>query len=369
MRILLQGRKNLFLKSGGDTIQIIQIKKHLNYIGLDADISLELNSDLKDYDIVHVFNISRIYETYQQFINAKEQGKKIVCTPIYQNLWEYNRKGRYGLAKYIFKLVRSDNLFEKLRSFLVHANSHRLSSLAIIQSIKQQQKTVLLESDAIIYTSRLEKEDIEKDLISRERAVSYFFIPTSVETDLEQVDAQQFLDKFGYQDFVICAARIEDLKNQLQLIKALQKSSDIRLVLVGDLNNRHRSYGIKVKKALRDSSNIQHFSGLSRSLVLSAMAAAKVHVQPSWFENVGLSSLEAGLLGCNIVTTNRGYAREYFDDLAWYCSPADFDSIRKAVKEAFNSEYNGELCRRIREKYTWEININKLRHIYEGLFS
>ena len=62
--------------------------------------------------------------------------------------------------------------------------------------------------------------------------------------------------------------------------------------------------------------------------------ASKVHALPSWSETTGLVSLEAALCGCNIVTTDRGYTRDYFGDMAWYCDPYDNRSIRRAVEAA-----------------------------------
>jgi glycosyltransferase involved in cell wall biosynthesis len=70
-------------------------------------------------------------------------------------------------------------------------------------------------------------------------------------------------------------------------------------------------------------------------------------------ETTGLSSLEAGVMGANLVITEKGDTREYFGDLARYCSPDSIDSIRAAVTSAFNAPRSDLLRERILEKYTW----------------
>jgi len=83
-------------------------------------------------------------------------------------------------------------------------------------------------------------------------------------------------------------------------------------------------------------------------------AACKVHALVSWMETTGLSSLEAGVMGANLVITDKGDTRDYFEDLAYYCSPDSVDSIREAVLAAYRAPRSTALCQRILQKYTWE---------------
>jgi glycosyltransferase involved in cell wall biosynthesis len=82
--------------------------------------------------------------------------------------------------------------------------------------------------------------------------------------------------------------------------------------------------------------------------------AAKVHVLPSWFETTGLSSLEAGAMGCNLVVTRKGDTEEYFADMAYYCEPDDVDSIQQAVLQAHAEPVNPRLRNHIFSHYTWQ---------------
>ena len=103
MKVLMQSRVSLFSVPGGDTIQILKTKDCLKKIGIEVNISTELAPDLDGYDLVHLFNLTRPQEVYLQARNAKKFGKKIVLSPIYVVYADYDRKGRDGFTRVIFK--------------------------------------------------------------------------------------------------------------------------------------------------------------------------------------------------------------------------------------------------------------------------
>jgi hypothetical protein len=64
-------------------------------------------------------------------------------------------------------------------------------------------------------------------------------------------------------------------------------------------------------------------------------------------------SLEAGAAGCNIVSTDRGSAREYLEEMAWYCDPRSVESVREAVQAAYEAPRSERLREHIQEHFTW----------------
>ena len=61
MKVLFQSRTNLFDAPGGDMVQMLKTKEFLEKLGVTVDVSLEFEPDLKDYDLVHLFNLSLIH--------------------------------------------------------------------------------------------------------------------------------------------------------------------------------------------------------------------------------------------------------------------------------------------------------------------
>jgi glycosyltransferase involved in cell wall biosynthesis len=76
-------------------------------------------------------------------------------------------------------------------------------------------------------------------------------------------------------------------------------------------------------------------------------------------ETTGLSSLEAGAMGCNVVITDRGDTREYFGDRAFYCEPDSVDSIRDAIRSAYNAPACTGLTNHISKNLVWEKAVEK----------
>ncbi|MBA2517590.1 MAG: glycosyltransferase family 4 protein [Solirubrobacterales bacterium] len=148
---------------------------------------------------------------------------------------------------------------------------------------------------------------------------------------------------------VFCAARIEPHKNQLELIRALEPTR-LELTLAGSVHPHHADYYEACRRAAGPRVRfVEHTTG---EALRELYRAARVHVLPSRFETTGLSSLEAALCGCSVVTTERGYAREYLRTHAYYCDPNDRASIRGAVVAAYDRPRRG-LPERILANYTW----------------
>lgn len=76
MKILMQIRNNVFSCPGGDTVQMQKTKQELEALGYDVDLSLELRPNLESYDLVHLFNLTRVQETYIQVQNAVEPSSR-----------------------------------------------------------------------------------------------------------------------------------------------------------------------------------------------------------------------------------------------------------------------------------------------------
>ena len=152
------------------------------------------------------------------------------------------------------------------------------------------------------------------------------------------------------QNFVLCVARIEPRKNQLRLLEVLREL-ELPAVFIGKMERSSPYVQACLKFAGPRALFIDH---LPHEELAPAYAAAKVHVLPSWYETPGISSLEAGLAGANIVSTARGGTREYFENYALYCEPDDTNSIRQAVQQAFETEKNAQLREHIKANFTWE---------------
>jgi glycosyltransferase involved in cell wall biosynthesis len=163
------------------------------------------------------------------------------------------------------------------------------------------------------------------------------------------------------EQLILCVARIEGRKNQLNLIRAIAHTP-YRLVLIGAVATNQTDYYEQCKQAA--GPNIEFIDFLEQKLLLDYYRKAKVHVLPSWFETTGLSSLEAAAMGCNIVITRKGDAYEYFENDAYYCDPESTDSIFRAIDQAARNKIPLELSSKVLNQFTWEIAAKKTMEAY-----
>ena len=148
---------------------------------------------------------------------------------------------------------------------------------------------------------------------------------------------------------VLYVGRIEPHKNQLGLIRALRMTG-IGLTIAGPPHPHHPQY---FEACIAAAGPDVVFTGaLNPAELVPLYQQAQVHAMPSFFETTGLSSLEAALCECGVVTTDRGYAREYFDGHAYYCDPTSESSIRTAIATAIQRPLTG-MRERALERYTW----------------
>jgi len=368
MKVLMQSRTTLFSVPGGDTIQILKTKEYLEKLGIEVDISTELEPSLEEYDLVHIFNLIRPQELYLQAKNAKRQRKKLVLSPIYVSYMDYDRVGSKGLRKILANILNPSQMeyLKIIARAIKNSEFHKGTINVIVKGYKKLQKNILNLTDIILPNSKSEMNRISREFGVRD--LVFVIVPNGVDLNLfgnmHPEIKNKDLEKF--KDCVLCVARIEGPKNQLNLVRAMM-NLPYKLVLVGAVAPNHKAYFGKIKKEASKAKNIYLLGEIEYSLLHQLYKLAKVHVLASWFETTGLSSLEAGIMGCNLVITDKGDTREYFRDYAIYCDPDSIESIQEAVVKAYESPFNPKLRELILRNFTWEKTAIKTLEAYNKI--
>lgn len=376
MRVLMQNRVDAFKNMGGDTIQMLKTKEELEKLGVKVDISLELEPDLTEYDLVHLFNITRIHETWLQFKNAKNQNKLIVLSTIHHKkseIDEYEKKALIGTAKIIKKIFSNESSIQLVKALLYTIQSRSSFKpfwYMVKNGFENEQKEVLEGVDLLLPNSIMEIESIKEDFNLEISNHKYNVIPNGVEFENIESgnDEKRFFEKIGESEFVFCPGRIEPRKNQINIIKAL-KNSKVKVVFAGAINKKHKKYYKKFLNGIEENDNLYYIGTLDRSDMFNAYKAAKVSILASWFETTGLVGLEAIANDCNIVITEKGYTKEYYGGYAKYCNPENVESIRSSVLEAYYSEFNKDFKKLVFNKYTWKNAAMLTKIAYEGVIN
>lgn len=315
MKVLFQTRSDFMKNPAGDSVQMISTGQALKDLGVEVQISTDPNIDLSPYDFVHIFNITRIEESYLFFLNAQKQKKKTILSPIY---WP-------------------PNAYFKREGARSHA-------LAVWKHMQPMRARLVSECTLLLPNSHIEMDVLRQDFLN---AASYQVVPNGFPDSFIGANAQPFREQFPDipMEFVLCVARISPRKNQHWLAKISQELG-LPLVLIGPVNDR------KYFESVMSFSNVLYIGTLQGELLASAYSAAKVHALPSWFETPGLSSIEAGACGTVVISTDQGSPKEYFRDMALYVHPQDGLSLRTALEQSFNSS-SLPLMQHIHKHYPW----------------
>jgi len=342
MKVAFITRSTLYSAFGGDTVQIEQTARELGEMGVDTDILLS-NEDIpyEKYSLLHFFNIIRPADILYHYRKAK---KPFVVSTILCNYSEYDKNHRKGMGM-LFNWLPGDSIeYLKTIARCVLGRDHLASLSYTWKGQRNSIVEILRGADMILPNSESEYKRIQQSYSTK---ADYMVVPNGIDPELFHND----LDAKKDENLVVCAARIEGIKNQLNLIKALNNTR-FRLLIIGAHAPSQAHYYYECRRVAAD--NVEFIRHLPQAELVDYYLQAKVHALPSWFETTGLSSIEAAVMGCNIVITDKGDTREYFADDAFYCDPADPKSIFEAIERASTASPAVHLQKKILERYTWK---------------
>ena len=324
---------------GGHRVQLDQTARFLRELGVEAEVSFASEVAVEAFDLVHGFGLPPARIRY-----CRQAGVPVVLSPIY---WarDYATAQANAFAGY-GALLREMRWRVRQGIWLAQASlCNRSSEACEIRNRALIDLRVIYEmADLLLPNSQMEADAIVADLAV---TTPQHVVPNSVDVERFELPATPIA-----RPYVLCAGRIDPHKNQLGLIRAWDKTLP-PLKIVGKAHPHHADYYAKCGREAA-AKNIEILPGVPHDELPALYQSARVHVLPTWFETTGLVSLEAALCGCNIVTTSRGFAREYFEDLAWYCDPAQPKTIREAVRSAWKTPFRAQLRQRIVDRYSWQ---------------
>lgn len=366
MKVLFQTRTNLYDAPGGDLVQMLKTKEFLEKLGVQVDISLDFEPDLKGYDLVHLFNLMEPQDIYLQMINAKKQHKKIALSTIYGLYTEFERKARGGLFQKVANVL-SPYQIGYIKIIVKHYSEKRFHKGVFKMLYKGYyglMKEIVDNTSVFLPNSVSEMNRVAREF--KLKNPHFYNIPNAIDkkvfSDVMPSDLSNKFEK--YKDCIVCAARIEGRKATLNLVKAV-KGTEYTLVLVGKESQNQKKY---VEEVHREAgANVVFLGPIPHDDLRDLYKVAKVHALVSWMETPGLSSLEAAAMECNIVVTPKGDTYDYFGDYAFYCEPDDVNSIRQAIDKAYKTPFNPELKQKVLENYIWEKTAEETYKGYKDL--
>ncbi|MBC2397030.1 glycosyltransferase family 4 protein [Clostridium tetanomorphum] len=327
MKVLFCIRNDYLKNFAGDSMQLLKTAEYLRNMKVNIDINNGNITNYSNYDLIHLFNLTRMGETYKYYKIAKFYNKPIVISPIYWNLNKY--------YNYI----------------------HDSKSIRLWKKCDPYRKEILNSCNMMYPNSIIEGELIKKDF---KVPLPYTVIYNGIEIPKSKSFSSNIDSENKLENHVLCVGRICPRKNQLALAEICNKLK-VKLLLAGSINDKDY-----FNKCIAFN-NVHYLGFINNHHIYNIYKSAKVHALPSYVETPGLSSLEAAINGCNIVSTIEGSAKEYFKDMAIYCNPYDYDSIFKSIEIALKSDNNVNLSHYIAKNLNWNKCVSPLYDSYCNL--
>ena len=303
--------------NNGIKIQAIMWKEGLEKLGEKVTlVNLWENIDFSNYDAVVIFAMGA--NIYKLVNNLSRINKNIVLAPII----DPDRSDK--VYKFLFKYYGSTKL----------ALSNHFHDM---WTIKDKVKLWLVRSEQerhyVNYCLEIPQDRIAK-------------VPLNYRVPNAGIIGKK-------EDFCLHVSRLDaPNKNVHRLIEASKRYA-FKLKLAGHVfGEKERN---DLLKLIGNNTNIEYLGELSEKRLLELYRSAKVFALPSLREGVGMAALEAAAYGCEIVLTNIGAPKEYYDGKAILVNPYSVDEIGSGIKKALNEGYSqSELKEFVESRYNSE---------------
>jgi glycosyltransferase involved in cell wall biosynthesis len=373
MKVLMLGRIGLLEARGGDRVQVENTAAELRKMGVEVDIKTDMDFKPWEYDIVHVFQLDWVPETYFYAKKAKKYNVPLVLSPIHHDVREVKKFDDEfvfdfrRLSKLLFRDQFKRDTFKNLYRCIFEWRMIKPTFFSVFYGFKKMQRETLKKVDAVLVQTVKEAEDLKRTF-----GVDFKWHKILNGVGKPFIDPKPFKNPFDFENYIMCVGRVEPRKNQLSIIKAVKKlreeeNLDFNLVLIGKVSPfKHFEYNFLIDKLLKENKWIHQIEhSINYADLPSYYHFAKVCVSASWFETTGLTSLEALYCGTNTVASGMR-AKEYLGGYASFCQPDDIDSIKEAIKKEYYAP-RPQLDEKIRKDYTWENAAEKTLEVYEGI--
>lgn len=285
LKLLLTTYSTAFLTSGGGESEMVQVAEMLDGAGVHTDIYGIGSRPISFYDGVMHFSVHA--EGYPMLREAAARSKAIFLWP---NVWWNEPPSTSEVDRITAVTTMAQRLFFKSQA--------ELANFLLYIGIPEEKCSVVP-----IGISRKFLAPADKELLKTFSNVT---------------------------DFALCLGLIEPIKNQLELIRALNRLKMNGLFVGGARDeDYYRQCVAEAHEGIAFLPFVQPSSALLRSIV----ASCDLIVEPG-NDPPGRSSLEGAIMKKPLVTVDGIWQREHFDDGAWYASDGSAEQLTLAIQAA-----------------------------------
>ncbi len=358
---VLHGNKN-----GGGTR--LYFRKQTEFYKISVPLWRWLQRSVSKFDIIHIHALFS-FSSVAAARCARSRGVPYIIRPL-------GVLNRYGMTKR--RPVLKNFSFRFLeRPILRHAAAIHYTSHQ-----EQQEAEAVLKGERGAGSKGPGAKGGERGVGSGEQAFRSLVLPLGIDLAAfaSLPGARQFLERWPQarnRDVICFIGRLDPIKNLDALISAFaevrRRFASALLVIAGEGTHAFVEGLKKRADELGVAKDIIWTGFLDGDLKLSALAAAKVFVLPSFSENFGIAAVEALAAGVpTVITTGVGIAKDVRQNEAGLVVEPNASDIASAIERLLN---NSELAQRVssngarlaQERYSMEAMGAALKACYEQI--
>ncbi len=356
MRIAMILRPDADRVFGGDTVVMRKLSAAMCDQGVEVVVGrLGEMPPAREFDLVHIFALAPVDHAEAMVAWARSGSAAIVFSPLYYSDF------RDWFERAAVTVPRWRTLVRRLgKPFAWRLYRTWQTARLPYQATWRRMRAALRAADVVATTSEWENRWLARHFrLPATMRQAMRISPLGIDAELygrtfSKDELAAFRARYGLPaGYVAQVARLEEKKNQLAVIQTLY-DEDTPLVFVGkDSPYYAADYGDRCRTLGAQRGNVHFIEWLPEAELPLLYANAAAHILPSWVEQPGLSSLEAGASGTRVISTAVSGVPELLGNDAWYCDPYDLASIRTAVHAALASPLPATLRPNLLTRYGW----------------
>lgn len=341
MNILVAFPDALLTRAGGLRTQVERTCAELINLGVNVEFfNPNEEYDYTKFDLVHIFSMNT--PTYFKALIFKDKIPLVFSSVMWRN-------GSRNKIRFLVELFRKS-------PYMI------LNDTLTCREMSTWANLILPNTDAEgVWLEEAVGVDINK----------CFTVPNGADDFFEKKTTEQLASssniKYDY-DFILCVSVLSTRKNLINLANTAYRLN-YPLVLVGPVVDTVVENHLK--RLIEQGADIKIVGFLENSSdeIGYLFRTCRVFCLPSYYETPGIAALEAGLCGANIVITEVGGTKEYFNEFAIYIDPYDIKTLESGLKQAWSRDWNEnckqKLAEHIRSNFSWTAVARKTLAAYK----
>lgn len=364
MRVIFVLQDNFESNFGGMAVQMRSYMSGLSALGLEVSkvTVTEFSKGIRqDYNIVHLCDVSVAYDIpllLDGIAKLDRSITKVVLSTVYWDFDDYYRNGAYPIQRFIYKMFGS-NLVDRLSSLVKFMKSWEIRFWRGVWNNRRALQKQIGDSVDLLLPNSSSEGELFKKLTGC--STPYIVINNGLDINLSTSSFVKDID-------VLCVARIDKRKNQLQVAESFINTK-YKVLFAGPIGPNSARYAKELLDIINRNDNLKYLGSLAQNELFNLYGRARYHCLLSWVETPGLVNLEAFSCGAEVIVADKGSVRDYLGDAAHYVEIGQNNELLKILKEGrtIDPTHRNELENKITNEYNWKSIVQNLYKVYKEL--